>query len=61
MDAATPLRVRQLSCHLSIGAMLQEKCKATGVACELVHPHAVGVKHVKMEDYLIAKLSSKEQ
>jgi acetyl esterase/lipase len=41
------------------GVKLQEKCKAIGVACELVYPGAPDVKHAKVEDYLIATLKSK--
>ncbi len=40
------------------GAKLQEKCKAIGVACELVYPGAPDVKHPKVEDYLIATLKA---
>jgi acetyl esterase/lipase len=41
------------------GVKLQEKCKALGVACELVYPGAPDVKHAKVEDYLIATLKTK--
>jgi acetyl esterase/lipase len=40
------------------GVKLQEKCKANGVACELVYPGAPDVKHAKVEDYLIATLKA---
>lgn len=40
------------------GVKLQEKCKAIGVECELVYPGAPGVKHPKVEDYLITKLKA---
>jgi hypothetical protein len=38
------------------GVKLQEKCRATGVACELVYPGAPEVKHPTLEAYLIARL-----
>ncbi len=38
------------------GVKLLEKCKSTGVPCELVYPGATDVKHAKAEDYLIATL-----
>jgi len=41
------------------GVKLQEKCKATGVPCELVYPGAPDVRHTKIEDYLIATLKTK--
>jgi acetyl esterase/lipase len=40
------------------GVKLQEKCKAFGVACELVYPGAPDVKHARGEDYLIAMLKA---
>ncbi|MBI5775130.1 MAG: alpha/beta hydrolase [Verrucomicrobia bacterium] len=42
----------------NFGVKLQERCKAAGVACELVYPGAPDVKHPKIEDYLIAALKS---
>ena len=36
----------------------EEKCKAIGVACELVYPGAPDVKQPKVEDYLIATLKA---
>jgi len=41
------------------GVKLQEKCKATGVPCELVYPGAPDVRHAKTEDFLIATLKAK--
>jgi len=38
---------------------LQERCKATGVPCELVYPGAPDVRHAKTEDFLIATLKAK--
>jgi len=40
------------------GVKLLEKCKAIGVACELVYPGAPDVKHAKTEDFLIATLKA---
>ncbi len=40
------------------GVKLQEKCRQAGVECELVYPGAPDVKHPKVEDYLIAKLTA---
>ncbi|MEI2724090.1 MAG: alpha/beta hydrolase [Verrucomicrobiota bacterium] len=40
----------------NFGVKLQEKLRSVGVECELVYPGAPGVKHPKLEDYLIAKL-----
>jgi hypothetical protein len=37
---------------------LQERCKAAGVSCELVHPGAENVVHPKISDYLVAKLTA---
>ena len=42
----------------NFGVGLQAHCEATGVACELVYPGAQGVKHQKISDYLIAKLTA---
>ena len=42
----------------NFGVKLQEKCKAAGVACELVYPGAPEVKHGKVENYLIATLKA---
>jgi len=41
------------------GVKLQERCKATGVPCELVYPGAPDVRHAKTEDFLIATLKAK--
>jgi acetyl esterase/lipase len=40
------------------GVKLQEKCKSTGVECELVYPGAPDVKHPRIEDFLIEKLKA---
>lgn len=40
----------------NFGVKLQEKLQSVGVECELVYPGAPGVKHPKLEDYLIEKL-----
>jgi hypothetical protein len=37
---------------------LQEKCKSSGVECELVYPGAPDVKHPQIHDYLIEKLKA---
>jgi acetyl esterase/lipase len=42
----------------NFGVKLEEKLRSVGVACELVYPGAPGVKHPKLEDYLIAKLTA---
>ena len=42
----------------NFGVKLQEHCKSIGVPCELVYPDAPGVKHPKVEDYLIEKLKA---
>jgi acetyl esterase/lipase len=42
----------------NFGVKLQEKCRATGVACELVYPGAPDVKHKTMDAFLIATLKS---
>lgn len=42
----------------NFGVKLQEKCKAAGVACELVYPGAPDVKHPSVQDYLINILKS---
>ena len=38
------------------GVKLQEKCKSTGIECELVYPGAPDVKHANIDLYLIEKL-----
>lgn len=43
------------------GVKLEEKCKALGVPCELVYPGAPGVKHARLDDYLIEKLKAPTQ
>lgn len=40
----------------NFGVKLQEHCKANGLECELVYPGAPDVKHLSIQDYLIAKL-----
>jgi acetyl esterase/lipase len=40
----------------NFGLKLQEKCTSVGVPCELVYPHAPGVKHATTSDYLIETL-----
>ncbi len=40
----------------NFGVKLQEHCKANGVACDLVYPGVMDVKHKTINDYLIAKL-----
>lgn len=40
----------------NFGVKLQEKCRATGVACTLVHPGASDVKHRTMDEFLISTL-----
>jgi len=40
------------------GVKLQERLREVGVECELVYPGAPGVKHPKVEDYLIDKLTT---
>ena len=42
----------------NFGVGLQERCKAAGVSCELVHPGAENVVHAKISDYLVAKLTA---
>lgn len=42
----------------NFGVKLQEKCQSAGVACEVVYPGAPGVKHPKVQDYLIEKLKA---
>jgi acetyl esterase/lipase len=42
----------------NFGVKLQEKLRSVGVECELVYPGAPGVKHPKLEDYLIEKLKA---
>lgn len=42
----------------NFGVKLQEHCKSTGVACELVYPGAPDVKHATVADYLIAMLKA---
>jgi acetyl esterase/lipase len=43
------------------GVKLQEKCKTTGVECELVYPGAPDVKHKSMTDFLIEKLKAEKR
>lgn len=43
----------------NFGVKLQERCKAEGVACELVYPGAPDVKHATLQDYLLEKLRAK--
>lgn len=40
------------------GVKLQERLRGVGVECELVYPGAPDVKHAKVEDYLIDKLTA---
>jgi hypothetical protein len=40
------------------GVKLQERLREVGVECELVYPGAPDVKHPKVEDYLIDKLTT---
>lgn len=40
------------------GVKLQERLREVGVECELVYPGAPDVKHPKVEDYLIDKLTA---
>jgi hypothetical protein len=40
----------------NFGVKLQERCREFGVECELVYPGATEVKHVSIQDYLIARL-----
>ncbi|MDB6138355.1 MAG: alpha/beta hydrolase fold protein [Verrucomicrobiaceae bacterium] len=40
------------------GVKLQEKCKVTGVSCELVYPGAPDVQHKSISEFLIDKLKS---
>lgn len=40
----------------NFGVKLQEKCRAQGVSCELVHPGAPDVAHATSLEYLIAML-----
>ena len=42
----------------NFGVGLQERCKAVGVPCELVHPSSQNVVHAKISDYLVAKLTA---
>jgi len=42
----------------NFGVKLQEKCKSTGVSCELVYPGAPDVKHATVQTYLIEKLKA---
>lgn len=43
----------------NFGVKLQEKLRSVGVECELVYPGAPDVKHPRLADYLIERLSSK--
>lgn len=45
----------------NFGVKLQEHCKATGVACELVYPGAPNVTHATPTAYLIATLKGKRR
>ena len=42
----------------NFGVKLQEKCRAEGVACELVYPGAPDVRHATVQDYLIERLKA---
>ena len=42
----------------NFGVKLQERCKAAGIACELVYPGAPDVKHASVAEYLAARLKS---
>ena len=42
----------------NFGVKLQEKLRATGIACELVYPAAPDVKHPQVHDYLIERLKA---
>ena len=42
----------------NFGVKLQEKLVGLGVTCELVYNGAPNVKHVRIEDYLIDKLTN---
>lgn len=41
----------------NFGVKLQEHCKEKGVDCELVYPGAPDVKHPRLDEYLIEKLT----
>lgn len=43
------------------GVKLQERLRSAGVECELVYPGAPDVKHPRVEDYLIDKLTGAKQ
>ena len=45
----------------NFGVKLQEHCKATGVACDLVYPGAPNVTHATPTAYLIATLKGKRR
>lgn len=42
----------------NFGVKLQEKCRATGIDCELVYPGASGVKHLRPLNYLLERLKA---
>ena len=42
----------------NFGVKLQEKCRATGIPCELVYRGAPEVKHAQVVDYLLAQLKA---
>ena len=42
----------------NFGVKLQEKCRSTGVVCELMYPGAPDAKHTSAQEYLIAKLKA---
>ena len=44
----------------NFGVKLLERCKASGVSCELVYPNAPNVKHANNSDYLIEALTNSE-
>lgn len=45
----------------NFGVKLREKLGNIGVECELVYPGAPGVKHPRLEDYLIEKLKATDR
>jgi acetyl esterase/lipase len=51
-------RQRDPTHSANFGLLLQERLQQVGVGCELVYPGAREVRHPKLEDYLIERLTS---
>ncbi len=45
----------------NFGVKLQQKCRSTGVECELAYPGAPDVKHKTAQEYLIDRLKAPKQ